>query len=81
LLPPRAFATVLIMVRANTAEVFWDTAKKAWVVRIQVGEEVVRRACKGSKHDADDDTLRTLAVQTAHDDGYDIAVADITVKR
>jgi hypothetical protein len=69
------------MVRATAAEVFWETTKKAWIVRIQTGEEVVRRTCKDAKHDADDNALRSLAVQTAHDDGYDLAPAAVTVKR
>ena len=69
------------MVRATAAEVFWDAGKKAWVVRIQVGEEAVRRACKGAKRDADEGTLRALAVQTAQDDGYDLAAAAVSVKR
>ena len=69
------------MVQANAAEVFWDSNKKAWIVRVQVGEEAVRRACKGAKRDADEDTLRALAVQTAHDEGYDLAVSAVTVRR
>ena len=71
----------MYMVRANAAEVFWETNKKAWIVRIQVGEGAVRRVCKGVKHDADEETLRSLAVQTAHDEGYDLAVGDVCVRR
>lgn len=73
--------TVRIMVRATAAEVFWEASKKAWIVRIQVGEEAVRRVCKGAGHDADEDTLRSLALQTAHDDGYDLAAANVSVRR
>ncbi|NWF84029.1 MAG: hypothetical protein HXY18_09400 [Bryobacteraceae bacterium] len=69
------------MTRATCAEVFWEDGKKAWVVRVQVGEEAVRRTCKGVKRDADDDALRSLALQTARDEGYDLATGDVRVKR
>lgn len=69
------------MIRANSAEVFWEPGKKAWIVRIQAGSEAVRRTCKGAGHEASDDTLRTIAVQTAHDDGYELAAASVSVKR
>lgn len=69
------------MVQATAAEVFWEATKKAWIVRIQVGEEAVRRTCKGAKQDADEDALRSLAVQTAHDDGYELAAGAVSIKR
>jgi hypothetical protein len=69
------------MLKADQAEVSWDENKKNWVVRIQVGEEVMRRICKESKHDLDDSALRELAVKTAADDGYQIAPEAVTVKR
>ena len=69
------------MIRANGAEVLWDEQKKAWVVRIQVGEEVIRRPCKNSKRDAADEDLVSIAVQTAHDDGYDLSTNTIAIKR
>jgi hypothetical protein len=69
------------MVKATAAEVFRETGKKDWIVRIHVGEEAVRRACKGAGRDADDDTLRSLAVQTAHDEGYDLAAERVSIKR
>ena len=69
------------MVKANRAEVFWDAQKKSWVVRIQAGEEAVRRPCKDGKKDLGDDALKSLAVQTAKDDGYEIAPEAVIVKR
>jgi hypothetical protein len=74
-------ANVMDMIRANAAEVFWDTDKNAWIVRVTVGEEAVKRMCKGTSRDADEDTLRSLAVQTASDEGYELAAADVSVKR
>ena len=68
------------MVRANDAEVVWDAQKKDWIVRIRAGEEVVRRPCKGSR-DLPDEELRSLAVQTAHDDGYELVPDSVRVKR
>lgn len=73
--------TVMDMVKANAAEVFWDTDKKVWIVRIKIGEEAVRRACKGTKQDADDDALRSLALQTARDEGYELPASAINVQR
>ena len=68
------------MVRANGAEVFWEAQKKSWVVRIRVGEEVLRRTCKNTKRDSNDDELRTLAVETAMADGYELAAEQVAVK-
>lgn len=69
------------MIQANGAEVLWDEQKKAWVVRIQVGEEVIRRPCKNSKRDVSDEDLVSIAVQTAHDDGYELSTNAIAIKR
>ena len=68
------------MVRANDAEVVWDAQKKDWIVRIRSGEEVVRRPCKGAR-DLPDEELRSLAVQTALDDGYELVPDSVRVKR
>ena len=43
--------------------------KKQWLIRIKVGEEVIRRHCSESK-DADEKTLREAAAKTAADEGY-----------
>ena len=69
------------MVRANAAEVSWDAQKKNWIVRIRSGEEVVRRPCKAGARDPGDEELRSLAVQTARDDGYELEAGAVTVKR
>lgn len=72
---------VMGTLRADRAEVFWDSQKKQWVVRIQVGAEVIRRGCKGGAHDSEDGALRTLAVETARDEGYELPVDAVEVKR
>lgn len=69
------------MIKADKAEVVWDEQKKNWLVRIQVGEEVIRRPCKSAKHDVPDDNLRTLAVATASDEGYELPNDAVTIKR
>jgi hypothetical protein len=69
------------MLKADKAEVLWDEGKKSWVVRIQIGEEVMRRTCKKNQRDLDDGALRELALQTVADDGYQIAADAVTVTR
>jgi hypothetical protein len=69
------------MVRATDAEVVWDVQKKTWVVRVRIGEEVVRRPCKGANREASDEILRSLAVKTAQDDGYELPSEVVTIKR
>lgn len=56
--------------RADSVEVSWDKKKSKWVVRIQAGEEVIRRYC-GLAKDADEPALRKAAQDTLRDEGYD----------
>jgi hypothetical protein len=64
--------------RADKVELSWDSAKNKWLVRIQVGEEVIRRHCN-LKKDADEQTLLAAATQTARDEGYEVDRPQITV--
>ena len=66
--------------RADTVEVSWDTTKSKWVIRIQAGEEVIRRYADLGKN-ADDPSLRTAAQETLKDEGYEAVAAAINVKR
>ena len=66
--------------RADHAEVSWDTQKSKWVVRISVGEEVIRRHCDLPKN-ADQKDLRLAAEKTLHDEGYELDAAAITVQQ
>lgn len=66
--------------RADSVEVSWDPGKSQWLVRIQNGEEVIRRHCK-APHDADVETLRTLATKTVGDEGYALSPEQVTVRR
>lgn len=56
--------------RADRVDVSWDAAKSNWLVRITNGEEVIRRHCDAPQN-ADEQTLRSAAQQTAKDEGYE----------
>lgn len=68
------------VMRADRVEVSWDQGKKQWLVRIESGEEVIRRYCKEAQN-ADEAKLRSTAVQTAKDEGYDVDASVVTVKK
>jgi hypothetical protein len=55
--------------KADRVEVSRDEQGNRWLIRIQVGEEVIRRHCREPR-DADEATLRAAAVKTARDEGY-----------
>ena len=69
------------MLRADTAEVDWNPEKKRWQVRVKLGEEVIKRPLPKTPHDAGEEELRSLAVQTARDDGYDVDPASVAIVR
>ena len=66
--------------RADRVEASWDQDKKKWVVRIQAGEEVIRRYCDSPK-DADEQKIRAAAQKTLVDEGYDANGVQVIVKR
>jgi len=37
--------------RADEVEVSWDPAKNKWLLRIRIGEEVIRRYCDVPKNE------------------------------
>jgi hypothetical protein len=57
--------------KAERVEISRDEPGNRWLIRIQVGEEVIRRHCHEPK-DADQETLRNAAVTTAADEGYTV---------
>jgi hypothetical protein len=65
---------------ADRVEVSWDPSKTKWLVRIQSGEEVIRRYCDAPKN-ADEQALRTAAAKTVRDEGYQLGPSGITVRR
>lgn len=66
--------------RADHLEVSWDAAKSKWLVRIESGEEVIRRHCDGAKN-ADDQTLRSVAQTMAQDEGYEVDLTAVSIRR
>jgi hypothetical protein len=66
--------------RADRVEVSWDAGKSQWLVRIQNGEEVIRRHCKMPK-DADEQTLRAVAEKTVQEEGYEADLEHISIRR
>ena len=65
---------------ADRVELSWDSAKSNWLLRIQIGEEAIRRHCKLPK-DADEQTLQSLAKATLQEEGYDPEVPEIRIHR
>ena len=66
------------MLKADEAKIEWNTDKKRWHVVIQVGGEVIKRWVADSR-ETGDDALRTVAVQTAKDEGYELDPARVSV--
>jgi hypothetical protein len=66
--------------RADHVEVSWDADKSNWLVRIKSGEEVIRRHCKLPK-EADEQSLRAAAQQVVQDEGYELDVAELLIRR
>ena len=65
---------------ADSVEVSWDAAKSSWLVRIQTGEEVIRRHCKLPQN-ADEAALRSAADDTLKDEGYESGGATVKIAR
>ena len=66
--------------RADRVEVSWDAGKSKWLVRIQSGEEVIRRYCNLSK-DADEQSIRAAAEKTTKEEGYEVDSGNVSVRR
>ena len=69
------------MLRADSAHVSWDSHKNQWSVRVKVGEEVIRRSIPKTPESAGDDVLRSLAVESAQADGYDVDPSKVEIVR
>lgn len=62
--------------QADRVELSWDDSKSKWMVRIQVGEEVIRRHCDLPRN-ATETALQQAAKQTLQDEGFEPADAVI----
>jgi hypothetical protein len=67
------------MLHANSAKVDWDSSKKLWHVQIHVGAEVIKRHFPSQPQSADDDELRSEAITTARDEGYELDPAQVEI--
>ena len=56
--------------QADLVELSWDSSKANWLVRIEAGEEVVRRHLDLPR-DTPEPTLRAAAKKIAEDEGYE----------
>jgi hypothetical protein len=65
---------------ADRVEVSWDAGKSKWLVRIQSGEEVIRRHNSLAKT-ADEQTLRSAAQKTLADEGYEVDAPQVSIQR
>jgi hypothetical protein len=66
--------------RADRVELSWDAAKSNWLLRIESGEEVIRRHCNVPKN-ADEQTLCLAAQKTVEDEGYESDVSQLIIRR
>lgn len=66
--------------RADRAEVSWDTKKSKWLVRIEVGGDVIRRTCDLPQTTSEND-LRAAAQKTLQDEGFEVDGATITIQQ
>jgi hypothetical protein len=66
------------MLKANEAKIEWSAEKKQWHVVIQVGAEVIKRWA-GKTQETGDEALKSLAVRTAKDEGYELDPERVSV--
>lgn len=55
---------------ADRVELSWDTSKSKWLVRIVMGEEVIRRYCSLPRNEPEA-ALRSAALATVTDEGFE----------
>lgn len=65
--------------RADRVEISWDNEESKWLIRIEVGEEVVRRHCDLPRS-ADEAALRAAAQKTIQDEGYDLPASSVILR-
>jgi hypothetical protein len=78
--PAVEFPAIEEAMHADRVELSWDATKSNWLVRIEIGEETIRRHCKMPK-DSEEQTLHSLAKRTLQEEGYDPDVAEIRIRR
>ncbi|MGB6875763.1 MAG: hypothetical protein WBD87_06980 [Candidatus Acidiferrales bacterium] len=66
--------------RADRVEISWDNEKSKWLIRIEAGEEVVRRHCDLPRN-TDEAALRAAAQKTIQDEGYETPASSVILRR
>jgi hypothetical protein len=66
--------------QADQVELSWDADKSKWLVRIEAGEEVIRRFSNAPK-DTGEPELRSAAQKLAQDEGYEVDLTKVTIRR
>src|ERR1700723_2396787 len=66
--------------RPDRVEVSWDAPKSKWLIRIETGEEVLRRHCDVPKN-SDDQTLRAAVQKTVEDERYELDPRAVGIRR
>jgi hypothetical protein len=66
--------------RVERVEVSWNAEHAKWSVRIEAGEEVIRRHSDVPKS-TDELTLRLAAAQMVRDEGYEVDEAQVVIHR
>jgi len=69
-----------LSMRADSVEISWDPVKNKWLLRIRMGEEVIRRYCELPKN-AEEETLKTVAQKTLQDEGYEPDPKELRIRR
>jgi hypothetical protein len=62
--------------QADRVEISWDSQKSNWLVRIEAGEEVVRRHL-ALPRETPEPTLRAAVQKIAEDEGYEASTVSI----
>ena len=65
---------------ADCLELSWDAVTSKWLLRIEAGEEVIRRHFAAPKN-ADEQSLRLAAQKTVKDEGYESDVSQMIIRR
>jgi hypothetical protein len=70
-----------MLLKANSARVEWDSAKKRWEVHVQVGAEVIKRPLANTASDAGQAEVRQRTVETARDEGYELDPQSVQIRQ
>jgi hypothetical protein len=61
---------------ADRVEFSWDAGTSSWLLRIEAGEEVIRRHCT-LPQSTDERTLRTAIEKVVAEEGYELDPANL----